>query len=209
MLIIEGPDMVGKTTLIDKLAPALGASCDKCGLPEANLIGQRAWLERWKPGVVMDRYFISEFIYGLICRNAANVSRTDAVEMNDILRQLGAMTIVVVATPRCYERILEDHYDPTREAFSRELCRDVNAAYYELFVERPAGGWRGYFERGFNGQMLQHVAVVDLDAEGNVDRNSMLPGVAHQVREWTDCLTYRQALQATGYARRLIAGARS
>jgi hypothetical protein len=207
MLIIEGPDMVGKTTLIDRLAPALGVDRDKCGLPEAEYTLNKQWLERWGPNTVMDRYFISEFIYGLTCRGKANVSPANCLELLNTLFRLRTCMIVMVATPTCYRKILEEHYDSKREAFTQEQCYKVNLAYYELFVVKPYGGWNGYMSRpdvACGGYIHQHTAIIDLDDRGNIDRHSCLAGISIQVQEWADHWATRTTMKASGYFRDLI-----
>ncbi len=143
MLIIEGPDMLGKTTFARKLVAAVdGISIDKFGLPEASYTTAKEWLDRYDPSAIADRFVISEPIYGLICRGKTN---TPIDVWNEIWAGMeergGCHILVYVSDPYTYADVLQKRYDPSREAFSIAQCAEVNQAYWQLFSN---GKWRDY-----------------------------------------------------------------
>lgn len=142
MLILEGPDMVGKTTIAKAIADAVPtAKYDKFGLPEADYQGLAPWLRRAGPNVICDRYWISEFIYGLVCRGKSNITPEMHFTMLQAMREIGANIQLICSHPLAYSLLLNKRYDPAREAFSAKQCEAVNEAYWELSNGRS---WEGY-----------------------------------------------------------------
>lgn len=141
MLMIEGPDMVGKTelaaVLVEELA-RIGAACgrDKFGLPESDRMLEEC-RTRIRRLVVTDRCWPSEVIYGWTVRGAPKVSPEECARMVRLYRDALGRMVVIRATPEAYDRLVALHHH-RGEAFTADQCRAVNAAYSErFFTSRP------------------------------------------------------------------------
>ncbi len=143
MLIIEGPDMLGKTTFAEKLVKAVkGIAIDKFGLPEASYTTAKEWLDRYKVDSVADRFVISEPIYGLICRGKTNTPVDVWDEIWAGIEERGGCHVLLYYTDSVtYRNVLQQRYDPAREAFSKDQCKQVAEAYEELALDKD---WNGY-----------------------------------------------------------------
>ncbi len=140
MLILEGPDCVGKTTMIDALWLELpGTKRVKRGLPEASWSPEQ-WIKDSDFMVVADRGHMSEVIYGMTCRGSCNLDADSYRLVDQGIATCGGMVVVVDATPEAYIEILARHYDASREAFTPAECVKVNLAY-DHFIQ---GGVEGY-----------------------------------------------------------------
>jgi thymidylate kinase len=137
-LIIEGPDSVGKTTLLDSLEEdhkALGMKLTrrKMGLPEASWKGPD-WVDwaAWERAHLVDRCWWSEVIYGITCRGTCSVTPQQAKDCMANARISGYRFLLVAAAGKVYSRILQRRYDAKREAFSRDDCERVGYCYERL-----------------------------------------------------------------------------
>lgn len=156
MLIIEGPDMVGKTTLVPWLQAELRAQLlwlrrpdlaekvhtVKFGLEEAAYTTAKQWIARAAPWCVADRFHLSETVYGPLGRGYSNLTPDAAADVDAYLDRHGAVTIVVCATEARYEELIRDVYPTRGEAFTQEVCRRVNQAYLALPVRRLGSAWQ-------------------------------------------------------------------
>lgn len=137
MLMIEGPDMVGKTVLAEALATrlremGLPVERDKFGLPERDSMLAEV-KRRAVPLRVVDRCWPSEVVYSWAARNQPPaVTPRECAEMMDLFRAAGGLFVVVVATPQAYEVLIKRHW-ARGEAFTRDQCRAVNRAYDDVF----------------------------------------------------------------------------
>lgn len=142
MLILEGADMLGKTTFCNALLKThSGLDHRKCGLPEAELVGAEPWQKMIHANTVCDRFAMSEFIYGLLCRGKSNLTPQEWNQLLEETALRGVKWLVWVCPPEEYLHILAQRYDARREAFSMELCAKVNQAYWQLLF---LGQWNGY-----------------------------------------------------------------
>lgn len=142
MLILEGADMLGKTTLARAISIATDCKIDKFGLPESEYVGWKPWAERIQPDSICDRYALSEFIYGITCRGFSKLSPENWMLLRKSLETSGgAVWILLVCEPKSYEAVLAKRFNPAVEAFTADQCRAVNMAYWDLY---NVGQWHGY-----------------------------------------------------------------
>jgi len=148
VLLIEGPDMVGKTTMVDRLCEVLDACYDwegtpvrrqKFGLEESHHM-LRSCEDRLKPWTVYDRGYVSEIVYGSRCRPKPRVTPREVQLINGMRDGCRGMTVVVHASDDVYERLIAEHHD-RGEDFSREQCRDVNKAYRHVAQAHSLGSF--------------------------------------------------------------------
>lgn len=99
MIILEGPDNSGKTTLGQRLETALGVTLIHSTRPPADASSsdliEHAVLQVEPRRVIMDRnYLISELVYGTILRGGPALGRERHLKlMNDML-ELGHILII-------------------------------------------------------------------------------------------------------------------
>lgn len=142
-LIVEGPDMLGKTTLLSMLREmGIISSVRKMGLPEAEWTAAQ-WVEWSAHGLVeeaADRSWISEVVYGLTCRGRCNIDPASARQIQRNLYTRGYVTLLYLpSTPFVYKAIVEQRYTSI-EAFSKEQLEHVEFAYRQLLE----GSFHGY-----------------------------------------------------------------
>lgn len=202
MLILEGADMLGKTTFANNLKAAWpDVQMDKCGLPEAEYRGVAPWLARYGHNTVCDRHFLSEPIYGLVCRGKSNLTTDEFWELQERLvdETPGVDILVWIAGDDTYKQVVDERYDAGREAFSPAQCHQVSAAYQELMLRRE---WRGYHLHPRVRYHAVHVArtVVTVAPIGSgiplyaVTNSRADQMAATAATAWRSCLPHRQIL---------------
>lgn len=137
MLIVEGSDLVGKTTFVKLLLE----QAEKEGYPMVpqhfGLIPKGwAYYEDYLPYVhartVMDRFVLSEIVYGSVIRGGSGIDVETYRLLDAHLRLNGSFTVVLYGDPSWYSRHLNEVYDADCESFSRPHLENVNLAFAEL-----------------------------------------------------------------------------
>lgn len=135
MLIIEGPDLVGKTTLCKKLVELLPGHIYShlTRLPDEF---DRYWgyVERMSPGVVQDRFHMSEICYATM-RGDLDKSQLDPETYRLVdakLRLLGAMTVVVFGSNELMHERLWDKELRQGEMYRATQIENVNRIFRDL-----------------------------------------------------------------------------
>jgi thymidylate kinase len=107
MIILEGPDGSGKTTLgkrlkEDKIVDAFIESPGRTRGPVPLMEQTRRYMERYKKSpVVVDRFLFSELVYGPILREKSQFSIKDQLE---VMQQIMMNHIpIIFCLPRSYE----------------------------------------------------------------------------------------------------------
>jgi len=102
MIVLEGCDCAGKTTIARELARRLLAS-DKLRRFEAFGLMPTWWdysymyVASCKPWSVIDRFIISEFVYGKLWRDGPNIKLTNSncMLVREAMFKVGALTVYV------------------------------------------------------------------------------------------------------------------
>lgn len=138
MLIVEGPDAVGKTTFLRKCI----AELERRGIP---LLMQRFGIlpSRWdyprdylqwiKPTAASDRFILSEVVYGQQLRGGARLDSEHYHWLEGHMRLVGAYTVVICATETFMQDRVERLVNEGRwadQAFTPEQVMKVNDAFY-------------------------------------------------------------------------------
>lgn len=149
MFIVEGPDLVGKTTLAKKIAGWL----NELGWPHIYRHLSRL-PETWhwdpvsnygrlmNPYVVQDRFHYSEPLYSRVRGDSALLGPSSYAQVERRLRSFAAFTMVITAD----EALIEKRYTAERrvhEMYSLEKVLEVNRLYEEGASSGDAG-WSGY-----------------------------------------------------------------
>lgn len=140
MIIVEGADLVGKTTLCKKLVERLPGHvyAHFTRLPDSF---DRYWgyHERASRGIVQDRFHMSEVAYAAMRGDLGSSGLTPEVYrlVDARLRRLGCMTVLLVAEPELLERRMREG-----EMYNISQILHVNAIFKEIIESR--GGSLGY-----------------------------------------------------------------
>lgn len=136
MIIVEGSDCCGKSTLVRALALKYGTPVRHLGLPP---VGTRHWdivrkeLLKNQSNTVYDRMVIGSYVFRLIKPDAHNINGVTLSELEtwqDLTRNLGALVIRVTAQwPDVLAR-----YQQRGDAYVNEaILRDSYETYNNVF----------------------------------------------------------------------------
>ena len=137
MLIIEGPDMIGKTTLVAQIARMIrdrhhgfAPTLEKYSFEEIMYMTTKEWISRIKNWNIVDRFCPSALIYGpYYFHGKAKVSALNHGRVMREVKKRGGLLVVLYATESHYERLLTECYPTRHEAFPPDVCREGNRAY--------------------------------------------------------------------------------
>lgn len=111
MLIVEGPDMIGKTTFLnavaDKITPLVdGLERDHfTHLDTAMTPGK--YMRRFKPLCLSDRGHMSNLVYGHVCRQGSDLTPEQYRIVDGLMLAAGGMMVLLTASADWYEQLLE------------------------------------------------------------------------------------------------------
>lgn len=153
MIIIEGADLLGKTTLAKRLVHLHhGYVYAHFTRLDKKFDYVNGYIARASRRVVQDRFHMSEVVYSMARGEDPMVSEEEYRYVDGYLRRLGAYTVVVTASPEYYETVLrcrmrsEEMYDEkimarANEFFVRagnsELCQMDVDLRIELSKDHP------------------------------------------------------------------------
>lgn len=100
LIILEGADGTGKSTVAQELANVLGAKVLHRGPPGQDVITEYARDIQWyRPGqgthVVCDRWHLGELIYGPLLRGSSAFTRESLAHVEKVLQTRGALLVVL------------------------------------------------------------------------------------------------------------------
>lgn len=138
IIIIEGPDGSGKTTLANKIKEQTGymllhRSHQTDANPE-SLFDEYAQVIKAGKNCIMDRGWYSEMAYGPVMRGTSIISYPQMYELERLLAKNGALLIHCTAPEqtlwkRCLKR--GEDYVTKREAFHK-ICNGFDALMYDV-----------------------------------------------------------------------------
>ena len=138
IIVIEGVDETGKTTLAEQLVELTGATLLHFGPPEGHhpLDQYGLVIERHARGedLILDRFHWGELVYGPHYRGKSTLGREGFAWMEALLASRGAVTILMDGDPdKIYERVVasdddfvrhdRNHLEKLRQSF-RKLAPD-------------------------------------------------------------------------------------
>jgi len=139
MLIIEGPDMVGKTTLIKVLQQRLTTLGYPVIPQHFGLLDDRwdfygDYLKYVHATTIMDRFILSEVVYGLTLRNKSRISPEVYRLLDAHLRLNGSVTVVIRAEEDWFRDWLDRKFDESREVFDKSGIININSAFHDVLT---------------------------------------------------------------------------
>lgn len=104
IIIIEGPDGSGKTTLANKLSkqtgyPVVHRSAPKSDEEKAAMMNMYKQAIKESKNIIFDRCWYSEMAYGPIMRDTSVISFPEMYELEKQLAKRGALIIYCTDTP--------------------------------------------------------------------------------------------------------------
>lgn len=133
MLIIEGPDNVGKTTLAKELLRRLWEEKRPYTYAHMGLLPPSwdfSWdyVSRMSRFIVQDRFHLGETVYGPLLCGRNRIDKDTMRWIDGYLRLKGALVVIVSSTATR----IESNWDPLREAFTLDQVLRVNHRYQEI-----------------------------------------------------------------------------
>jgi len=136
MLIIEGGDLVGKTTFCETLLeqPLLKSHAylyNHMTKPPEAFDGCQAYLDMAYHRYVQDRFHLSEIVYAKMRGDEPKVSAEKYRLVDAHMRLLGAVNVVIVCTEpdmiaeRWAERVEQEMYDVDKTLLANVIFRDI------------------------------------------------------------------------------------
>ena len=138
IIIIEGPDGSGKTTLANKIKDQTGYillhRSHETDAGAASLFEEYAQVIKAGKNCIMDRSWYSEMVYGPVMRDGSDISFHQMYELERLLAKNGALVIHCTAPEatlwkRCLKR--GEDYVTTKDAFHK-ICNDFDALMYDV-----------------------------------------------------------------------------
>lgn len=132
MIILEGPDNVGKTVAAKKLVEMTGGHYVHYSKPPDGFDYWFDYLKDLTPGVILDRFHLGAIAYGTILGGHEHtVSRVQWACLMRMLRYMGALTVIMYDSNE--EKYKERVASTTREEmYSAEKQKLVNRVYQTM-----------------------------------------------------------------------------
>lgn len=126
IIIIEGPDGAGKTTLAEKISrqtkyPIIHQSQPKSEEEKKRMLGEYIQIIRSNKNAIFDRCWYSEMAYGPVMRGESAISYPGMYELEELLARSGAILIYATGPKallwqRCQRR--GEEYVTSRDNFN-------------------------------------------------------------------------------------------
>ena len=139
IIILEGPDGSGKTTLAEQIHKQTGYQLLHRTQPKSEEDKQRMmdeYIQVLKSGknVIMDRCWYSEMVYGPIMRDASVITYPQMYSLERLAAKYGAIIIYCTAAPatlwkRCIRR--GEDYITDRETFDK-ICQGFDLIMHNV-----------------------------------------------------------------------------
>ena len=194
MLIVEGTDLVGKTALCAELLLRLNKAGGKYQYAHLEK-PTAAWDPYWdyaewiRRHVVQDRFYLSDIAYRWACGENQRVDWETARLIDARLRLVGALTVIVVATPEFLRAQWEKKTRP--EMYGLDLVLRANEAFLNL-----ANLNRAQAMLGPGAGNLDYDALLMVD--GQAYPSDMVPAIEQIVQAYAE----RQEVVDAALARR-------
>lgn len=136
MIIVEGTDLVGKTTLAHRLVRAICATADgkayysHLGVPPAAWDHAADYVDMMRQHVVQDRLYLSEVAYGKTVRGTTFLSREDVAWLDAQVIIRGGLHVIITADSAALEERFVKYGE--REVFTLTQIRGANEQFQHL-----------------------------------------------------------------------------
>jgi thymidylate kinase len=133
VIVLEGCDGVGKTTLAEALAARHGHTIVHSGrTPDGTDLADRYETILALPGrLVLDRSFISELVYGPLDRGRSRLTLPAAITLTQRVAERGGVLVHLTGHPEIIATRLQARQEP---APSVDRIRTLISAYHSTFA---------------------------------------------------------------------------
>ena len=138
MLIIEGPDCVGKTTVAKALAPQLELMYSHFGLLPNSWEFPGDHIECASSKLCQDRYHMSEIVYTTKLQRMPRLHPEQYRLIDAYIRTLAGVTVIIT----CDDCLIEERFRQEHEEFEVADVLRINRAYQTIV--NNFGRWWGY-----------------------------------------------------------------
>lgn len=140
IIIIEGPDGAGKTTLANKISEQTGfmllhRTQPKTEEDKKRMMDEYVQVIKANKNCIMDRCWYSEMVYGPIMRDASVISFVQMYELENLLARNGALIIHCTAPEHVlWKRCLKRGEDYIKD---RETLKKIHDFFEDLMHKIP------------------------------------------------------------------------
>lgn len=135
MIIVEGTDRVGKTTLCKKLLERLPTHIySHSTKPPKDFDYYWGYIDRISPNVVQDRFHMGEVVYSRVRGVRSELGSEEYRLVDAALRQVGAFTVVITTLRQTLEKRL-DGEDMTQQMYNKEQIIRANDLFSHMTYE--------------------------------------------------------------------------
>ena len=148
MIVIEGPDLIGKTTLCESVRKEWNAIAEsdpgpinqvvKFGLGQSDW-GVKEYCKFTRRRMIADRMHMSEAVYGIVTRGGSNLSPEQYAMVDGAVVASGGMVVLLWADASAYAELMDAHHD-RGEMFDAATCANVASAFEVIGRARAARG---------------------------------------------------------------------
>lgn len=133
-VIVDGVDKAGKTTLIESLKEELGmkkALVKHFGVPSSKFKYYDNYVHdlRLEHDIIMDRFFLSEIVYGCVLRGETKFTPEDLISACLILRENKAKVIVIIPSTKEKEIEIRKSMMSTQDEQLIPYVEEINKSY--------------------------------------------------------------------------------
>lgn len=143
MIILEGVDKAGKTTLARRLSDMYGIPIDKCGIPKGNPIpGYIQAIKDMSAPVIWDRFIYGEIPYSIV-KKRTRYMQSFELDMLELMLATMPTLVVYVRPPR---QVIQDRHSMEPDSYvSKQEALMLYEEYDELTAQLniPVFEYRG------------------------------------------------------------------
>ena len=135
MIILEGPDHIGKTTVAKRICEFTGWKYEHLGVPDKDWDYFIDYLCRLRPNTVWDRFHLGGWVYGhQLGLHKHELTEDRMYLITNFINKVAHYTTIILYTEKWFW--LENHLLslPKKELYSHEEILEVNDCYYALSI---------------------------------------------------------------------------
>jgi len=133
-IIIEGADLVGKTTLAKHLAKKLGLLYQHMDRPptKEGIWGVKEYSSLLSPYTIRDRFHTSELVYSSVLKRSSKMSRRTYMDIDKAIYRSGSILVLVTAD----QSLIKERYSQEGDnLYNLTTILHASSVYLDFFDE--------------------------------------------------------------------------